>query len=134
MEDAPPQAADANLFQLRALGLTVSDPPYRLSPSPARLAAVRELLAALGVAGPYAVLHVRPSEESKAWNPARFAAVADHLARTHGLTVLLSGAPADRAANDAVLEAVTESSASMTSPDGSGWLICPPCSIRPASW
>ena len=109
MADAPAQAADANLFLLRSLGLTVPEaPPYRLSPSPARAAAVRESLAALGVVGPYAVLHARPSEGSKAWNSEGFAAVANHLARAHGLSVLLSGAPADGEENARILAGITE--------------------------
>lgn len=34
--------------------------------------------------------------EAKCWSPVRFAAVGDHLARTRGATILVSGAPKER--------------------------------------
>ena len=108
LADAPAHDAARDLYVLRAAGLAAPDTPFRLEPSPARLAAVRSVLDDLGVRRPYAVLHARPGDPSKAWLPERFAAAADHLVRAHGLDVLLSGSPADGEENARILAAVTE--------------------------
>ena len=107
---APPDdsqyAVDRSLQTLRACGLPLPDAPYRLPVKPEREAPVRETLAGLGVRRGYAVIHARPSEESRQWHPERFAAVADHLTQVHGLDVLLTGAPRDRDYNADILARV----------------------------
>ena len=58
----------------------------------AEAAAVR---ASAGIQGPTAILNPGGNNPAKRWPADRFAALADHLADRHGLTVLLNGSPAE---------------------------------------
>lgn len=49
-----------------------------------------------GFSGPTAILNPGGNNPAKRWPAERFAALADHLAGVHGLTVLLNGSPAER--------------------------------------
>lgn len=56
-----------------------------------------ELLTRAGVApgAPIALLNPGANDAAKRWPGERFAALADHLAGNHGLTILLNGSPAE---------------------------------------
>ena len=91
-------AIDNFVLLIGKLGIDpVSD--YRLPVSPKSLSSVVDKLNGLGVHGCFAVIHARSGEPAKDWRPERFAAVADHLAVKHGLTVVLTGADKDREIN-----------------------------------
>lgn len=70
-------------------------PTLTLAITPEQDEAALALLAARGVAAhePFAVLNPGANNEAKRWPAARFAALADHLVSTHGLRVLVNGAP-----------------------------------------
>jgi heptosyltransferase-2 len=54
-----------------------------------------ELLASASIDSPYAVLNPGGNNPKKRWPSERFAALADHLAHTHKLRVLINGSPAE---------------------------------------
>jgi heptosyltransferase-2 len=51
--------------------------------------------ASAGIAGPTAILNPGGNNPAKRWPADRFAALADHLADRHALTVLLNGSPGE---------------------------------------
>ncbi len=103
LPDGPEHAPERCLETLHACGLTLPEAPYKLPVTPERVASMRERLTEWGVGERFAVIHARPSEESRQWLPERFAAVADHLMQVHGLDVLLTGTPRDGDYNREIL-------------------------------
>jgi len=62
-----------------------------------------EVLAKAGVLDrPYAVLNPGGNNTAKRWPAERFAKLADHLGRAHGLRVLISGSPGEAALTELV--------------------------------
>jgi ADP-heptose:LPS heptosyltransferase len=59
-----------------------------------------------GVRRPVVGVHVSGGRAIKQWPPARFAEVARHLAVEHGATIVLTGAPEDRALVDGMRAAL----------------------------
>ncbi|HHN78251.1 MAG TPA: glycosyltransferase family 9 protein [Phycisphaerales bacterium] len=94
----PPEPDAPALHDLRRVetglppGVTMTLP---VSPRDEREAdAVRTVLG-LSPDEPTAVLNPGGNNPAKRWPPDRFAALADHLAGAHGLTVLVNGSPAE---------------------------------------
>lgn len=71
----------------------------------AESAAAADLLARAGVDGPFALLNPGGNNPAKRWPPDRYGALAGHVARTHGLAVLVNGAPGEAEVVDAVARA-----------------------------
>lgn len=63
------------------------------------------LLERAGVRGPFAVVNPGGNNEVKRWPAERFGRIAAHLSTGHGLSVLINGSPAERAAARAVADA-----------------------------
>ena len=59
------------------------------------LRAVQTLLAKIGVADRYAVMHMNGSTKFKSWRTERFAEVANHLSAKYGLAIVLTGVESD---------------------------------------
>ncbi len=78
-----------------------------LGVSEAQEGRARAMLDALGLRADaqYAVVVPGASKEIKRWPAERFAKVADHLVRAHGLSVLVSGGPGEEAIVRQVVEA-----------------------------
>ena len=93
LPDGPRHAIARSLQVVEAGGEAT---PYHLPVTPARRSAVRGKLSEWGVGQRFAVLHARPSEESRQWSAERFATVANFLHREYDLDVLLTGTPRDR--------------------------------------
>ncbi|MCB9845029.1 MAG: glycosyltransferase family 9 protein [Phycisphaeraceae bacterium] len=76
-----------------------------LGVSEAQRATACEVLGRAGIepGRPYAVVNPGSSSIARRWPPERFAGVCDHLARTHGFTVVVNGAPSEREVIQAVL-------------------------------
>lgn len=94
----PISAIDYYLALGRSLGIDSSDRRMMLRPSEARAQAARALLDKAGIVEgiEFALLNPGASKAEKRWPAVRFAALADHLAQSHGLKVLISGSPAER--------------------------------------
>lgn len=60
-----------------------------------------------------ALINPGGNRESKRWPPERFAAVADHLSRRHGLRVLVNGSPAERPVVEQVMRQSREALVSL---------------------
>lgn len=89
-------AADVNLSLLTAIGLELPTQPFRLIPSSTRCAVVKEKLGNAGVTLPFAIVHaVDFSGLIKNWTTHGFVDVVNHLTKTYGLHVLLTGAAKD---------------------------------------
>lgn len=75
-----------------------------LSLSPVQASRARAVLERGGVAPdkPYALLNPGGNNPAKRWPIERFARLADHLAASHGLQVLLNGSPGERDVVDAI--------------------------------
>lgn len=70
--------------------------PLELTATADDEAAARAILERAGVdAGAYAVLNPGGNNPAKRWPAERFALVADHLKRVHGLTSLINGSPGE---------------------------------------
>ncbi len=69
-----------------------------LATTPEEERAADELLAraGLGPDAPFAVLNPGGNDPAKRWPADRFARLAEHLASTHGLAVLVNGSPSER--------------------------------------
>ncbi len=69
-----------------------------LATTPEEERAADELLerAGLGPNAPFAVLNPGGNDPAKRWPADRFARLAEHLASTHGLAVLVNGSPSER--------------------------------------
>ena len=67
-----------------------------------RIDEARRLLDGAGARGPLVGMHVSSGRLVKQWPEERFAAVARQVARDHQATIVLTGAPGDRAQVDAV--------------------------------
>ncbi len=87
------------------LGLEVGDFPMDVPVGEAPRASARALLAGEGVAGEYAALCPFTTRPQKHWVEARWAGLAERLAATTGLTPLVLGGPADRAAAERIVTA-----------------------------
>jgi len=94
----PISAIDYYLAIGKALGVEATDRRMRLRASEQQRSAARTMLEHAGVATDelFAVLNPGASKAEKRWPADRFAALADHLAESHGMTVLISGSPAER--------------------------------------
>lgn len=94
----PISAIDYYLALGRALGVEADDRRMMLRASVAQAEAAGALLrrAGLDQGAPFAVLNPGASKAEKRWPAVRFAALADHLAQSHGLNVLISGSPVER--------------------------------------
>lgn len=94
----PISAVDYYLALGRALGVETADRRMMLRASVAQAEAAEALLrrAGLDKGAPFAVLNPGASKAEKRWPAGRFAALADHLAQSHGLRVLISGSPSER--------------------------------------
>lgn len=96
--------ADHYTDLLRPLGLNRENVPLSLRLPPEE--DTRALLAAQGVAAPYAVLHAGTARPEKYWLPERWAAVAEDLRDRHGLLPVWTGSTApDEAAHLAAIRA-----------------------------
>lgn len=73
------------------------DARMELATTEAERAAAAELLERAGIpaGAPIAILNPGGNNPAKRWPPERFAALADHLARAHGLRVLINGSPGE---------------------------------------
>ncbi|MFO0832213.1 MAG: glycosyltransferase family 9 protein [Phycisphaerales bacterium] len=74
------------------------DAPMELATTPAEEAAANEVLAKAipgSAPAPLALLNPGGNNEAKRWPADRFAALADHLVRTRGFTILINGSPAE---------------------------------------
>ncbi len=82
---------------------TLALPPstfLELATTPGEDAAANQVLSRAlpaGAGGPFALLNPGGNNEAKRWPADRFAALADHLSRTHGFTILINGSPAEAA-------------------------------------
>jgi heptosyltransferase-2 len=63
--------------------------------------------AGVGEGEAFAVLNPGANDQAKRWPAERFAAVADHLARSHGMKVLVNGSPGEAALVDEVVAGAT---------------------------
>lgn len=94
---------DLALDLARALGIAPGERRLRYRPGSASTARIAALLAERGATPPLFVVHPGGGSnpgvtmDSKRWSPERFAAVADGLLARHGGTLVLAGAPGDRA-------------------------------------
>jgi heptosyltransferase-2 len=72
-------------------------PFMHLATTPAEEHEADDLLSRAGIApgSPLALLNPGANDPAKRWPADRFAALADHLTRDHGLTILLNGSPAE---------------------------------------
>lgn len=96
-DSPPPPAPDQPLTNTHAPLILPPDVYMELALTDAERAAANEVLSRAHAAGaPYAVLNPGGNNPAKRWPVERFAAIADHLARAHGLRVLVSGSPAER--------------------------------------
>jgi heptosyltransferase-2 len=86
-----------------AFGLCTIDPYLELRVTEDERSAANALLG--DVKGPYAVINPGANRADKRWPAERFANVADHLARRHQLTILLTGSPGERATLESVVRA-----------------------------
>ncbi|MBX3321376.1 MAG: lipopolysaccharide heptosyltransferase II [Phycisphaeraceae bacterium] len=85
-------------------------PPHtllELAPTPDQHAAATTLLAHAGISTRYAILNPGGNNPAKRWPPERFAALADHLARSHHLAILINGSPAERDLAHAIARSTT---------------------------
>ena len=80
-----------------------------LAASERQRAAAAEVLRRAGVdpASRYAVLNPGGNNPAKRWPAERFARLADHLHRRHGLRVLVNGSPAEAPIIDAIVSDAT---------------------------
>ncbi len=107
---APPRGVPASTVDYycdlieRGLGVPVADRRPQLALTESERSAANELLG--GVARPFALLVPGGNNPAKRWPPERFAAVAGHLVRKHGLSVVASGSPNERE----VIEAIARTS------------------------
>jgi len=78
-------------------GAAPAVPDMELATTPKEERAADELLARAGVpaTAPTAILNPGGNNPAKRWPPDRFAALADHLALRHNLTILINGSPAE---------------------------------------
>ena len=86
-----------------ALGAAEIDPRPQLAVTEAEAAEAERLLH--DVDGPFVLLIPGANKPPKRWPPQRFAAVADELARSHGLRAVVTGSPREIKALDAVVAA-----------------------------
>ena len=86
-----------------ALGAAEIDPRPQLAVTEAEAAEAERLLH--DVDGPFVLLIPGANKPPKRWPPQRFAAVADELARSHGLRAVVTGSPREIEALDAVVAA-----------------------------
>jgi heptosyltransferase II len=77
----------------RGLSIAVTDRRPQLAVTDSEHASAASVLAGLG--RPYAVLVPGGNNPAKRWPPERFARVAEHLTRAHGLTVVAAGTPGE---------------------------------------
>jgi heptosyltransferase-2 len=91
-------------YFLRSIGLTPGEMgPLELATTPGEERAAAEILVAAGIpaerqhATPLAMLNPGANNPAKRWPPDRFAALADELARRHGMTILINGSPGEAA-------------------------------------
>jgi ADP-heptose:LPS heptosyltransferase len=100
--DLQGHAVDNGIRVLADLGMRIPEPHYRFDLVPGDRTKVAATLESLGVRGGYAAIHGSSTDEMRQWQPARFAAVADHLAKAYDLDVILTGAPGDRKPNERI--------------------------------
>lgn len=106
---APPRGVPASTVDYycdlieRGLGVPVADRRPQLALTEPERSAANELLG--GVARPFALFIPGGNNPAKRWAPERFAAVAGHLARRHGLGVVASGSPGEREVIGAIVRA-----------------------------
>ena len=86
-----------------ALGAAEIDPRPELAVTEAEATEAERLLH--DVDGPFVLLIPGANKPPKRWPPQRFAAVADELARSHGLRAVVTGSPREIKALDAVVAA-----------------------------
>jgi heptosyltransferase-1 len=89
----------------RHLGLAVGDFPMDIPVGPAAASAARARVAAAGVSAPYAVLCPFTTRPQKHWLEDRWAALARRLPPALGLTPVVLGGPAERAAAERIVAA-----------------------------
>ncbi|MDZ4829309.1 MAG: lipopolysaccharide heptosyltransferase II [Phycisphaerae bacterium] len=110
--EPPPRGSPASTVDYysdlveRGLGITIRDRAPALALTDAERAAGTMVLS--GVPSEYAVLVPGGSREQKRWPADRFARVAEHLARRHGLAVVATGSPNERSVIDAMRGASSE--------------------------
>ena len=80
-------------------GRTPADIRMELEISRPQEAAAHSILTRAGISSgsPIAILNPGGNKPEKRWPPDRFAAVADYLAREHGMRVLINGSPGETA-------------------------------------
>ncbi|MFI4898410.1 MAG: lipopolysaccharide heptosyltransferase II [Phycisphaerales bacterium JB059] len=96
--DAPaPPRPDQPLTSTHAPLILPPEARLELTPTPAQQADAARVLesARIGPDQPFAILNPGGNNPAKRWPPDRFALVADHLRRTHGLRVLVNTAPTE---------------------------------------
>jgi ADP-heptose:LPS heptosyltransferase len=101
---------DILLDYVRPLGGDVAPKQPRFVPTAADEAEAVALLAARGIEGPFALLHPTRglSAARERWPAAGFIALARALEATHGIPVLVTGAPADAPFAEAIARGVEE--------------------------
>jgi len=101
---APGHAVDNAMSLVQSAGLASSPPSWNWEIGDDIKLGVYQKLSEMGLGDTFAVVHMVPSSERKSWSRDGFADVIDHLTSSHNLSVLLSGASADREVNQSVLE------------------------------
>ncbi len=94
---------DANLELLRPLGIEEPDVRFDLQETEEDRQSCERILGRLGEDGPFALVNVGAGWASKLWRMDRYAVVARHLGRRHGLpTVIVWAGAEERAAAEEV--------------------------------
>ncbi len=112
----PIPAIDYYLAIGKMIGISSGDRRMRLRASPAQREAGETILRRAGLenGGAFAILNPGASKAEKRWPTDRFAALADHLAGGHGLTVFVNGSPEERLLVAQVCEEAKSNPANLT--------------------
>ncbi len=97
-DEPPPPPPDQPLTNARVPLVLPEGVRMELAVTDAERAEAGDLLDRAGITPDqqFAVLNPGGNNPAKRWPPERFAALADHLARVHGLRVLVNGSPAEQ--------------------------------------
>ncbi len=108
--------SDYALEVLRYIGVEPAAEPLHMRVAPETEERVRLMLAAHGIGDGERIVTICPGAScaSKRWAPSRFAAIADDLASKRDVKIVIVGAPADRPAASAVVQAMRSAAVDLT--------------------